>query len=87
MRCCWRNHCDHIPAVFNYRRIGGIKITLCNHQNWKQQWVMGEKGQGDSLGSKMCPENTYVNGYVTKLSDRDGLAGLIVKCTNPRKRN
>jgi hypothetical protein len=48
---------------------------------------MGEKGQGDSLGSKMCPENTYVNGYATKLSDRDGIAGLIVKCTNPRKRN
>lgn len=37
---------------------------------------------------KMCPQNTYMNGFTTKLNgNNDGMTGLVIQCTNPRKRS
>jgi hypothetical protein len=30
----------------------------------------------------MCPKNQYVSGFQVKLSERDGISGLIIYCTN-----
>jgi hypothetical protein len=43
---------------------------------------MEESGSWDWQGMQMCPENQYVYGIRTKLSERDGLAGLILLCKN-----
>lgn len=31
---------------------------------------------------QMCPENMYVYGLKSKLTERDGMAGLILLCRN-----
>jgi hypothetical protein len=68
--------------------VKGIRITQCHHRNWHQKFVLGGVPLGKSLGMKMCPYNTYMNGFTTKLNGNDdGMTGLVIQCTNPRKRS
>jgi hypothetical protein len=78
--CSWETKCDPVPPVLGWNRIDGMVFTYCHFQNWSNQLPMEEKGTFDWQALKMCPENMYVNGFKTKLTDRDGLAGLILQC-------
>jgi hypothetical protein len=43
---------------------------------------MEDTGNWTWKGMQICPEGQYVYGMRTKLSERDGLAGLILLCRN-----
>ena len=43
-----------------------------------------EKGSWEGQAIQMCPENMYVYGFKTKLTERDGMAGLLLLCRSMR---
>jgi hypothetical protein len=65
-----------------WERSNGIKIRYCDFQDWDNQ--KGDMYYGDWgwMGMKMCPKGQYVYNYMTRVSDVDGLSGLILFCRN-----
>jgi hypothetical protein len=76
--------CDPVAPVLGWVRANGIRFQYCHYQQWGQQISMEEGGSWEWQGMQMCPQNQYVDGFRTKTSARDGLAGLIIHCRNIR---
>lgn len=69
----------------------GIKFTFCELKNWSNQITNGFEGKwGNWKGRKMCPENTWVNGFQIQFQDPQGagddtaLNGLKFSCLDPK---
>jgi hypothetical protein len=82
--CKWETRCNPVAPVLGWIRTNGLRFHYCHYQHWNQQVTMEESGSWDWLGSNMCPENQYVYGIKSKLTGRDGLAGLILLCRSMR---
>jgi hypothetical protein len=86
-RCFWYTACNKEPDSHEWTRSNGIKFRFCHIQKWEDQYTVEEHGNWEWKGLKMCPQNQVVFGYQIKLSERDGVAGLILHCKNPFNTN
>lgn len=65
-----------------WERTNGIRFKSCNFEDWDDQKSNQYYGSWEWTGMKMCPRNTFVYGYSTKINSVDGLNGLYLHCRN-----
>lgn len=65
-----------------WERCNGIKFKYCNFEDWDDQKSNIFYGSWEYTGMGMCPKNSYVFDYMTRINDRDGLNGLYLRCRN-----
>lgn len=69
-----------VTPTLLWARINGIRFDYCHFQNWHTKIFQEENGSWEWQGMQMCPENMYVYGFKSKLTERDGMAGLVLQC-------
>jgi len=70
--------CRKNPDIHEWTRSNGIRFRMCHFQRWEDQYNLQEHGDWEWQGMKMCPQNQMVWGYQFKISDRNGVSGLLL---------